>query len=161
MNRPIIACISLVIFLALGIYVGMFLKSAPMNREDGMKIVLTSVFVDDPVKAHKFYTEVLGFRSKQYDPDAQLAVVVSPADPDGTALLLEPRGDSFAKEYQEQCYAAGLPVIIFGVNDLPSEIDRLKSNGVRFRDDLTKKEWGLENLFEDSFGNIIMLQENQ
>ena len=125
-----------------------------------MKIALTSIFVDDPIKAHKFYTEVLGFNSKQYVPDAQIAIVVSPEDPNGTALLLEPRGDSFAKDYQEHVYNAGLPVIVFGVNDLSGEIERLKNNGVKFREDLTKKEWGLENLFEDSFGNLIMLQKN-
>lgn len=124
-----------------------------------MKIALTSIFVDDPVKAHAFYTEVLGFQSKEYDPESQLAVVVSPEDPDGTALLLEPRGDSFAKDYQQEVYKAGLPIIVFGAKDVPGEIERLKQKGVKFRDDLTKKEWGLENLFEDSAGNIIMLQE--
>lgn len=55
-------------------------------------------------------------------------------------------------------YAAGLPIIIFSVNDLPGEIEKLKSKGVKFRDDLTKPEWGLENMFEDSCGNFIMLQ---
>ncbi len=125
-----------------------------------MKIALTSIFVDDPIKAHKFYTEVLAFSSKHYEPDAQLAIVVSPEDPEGTALLLEPRGDSFARQYQEQVYNAGLPVIVFGVNNLDDEIERLKNNGVRFREDLTKKEWGLENLFEDTSGNLIMLQKN-
>lgn len=124
-----------------------------------MKIAMTGVFVDDPIKAHKFYTEVLGFESKQFEPEAQLAIVVSPEDPEGTTLLLEPRGDSFGKEYQEQLYKAGLPCIVFGVNDLPGEIERLKKSGVRFREDLTKKEWGLENLFEDSSGNIVMLQK--
>ena len=130
------------------------------KKESGLKITLTSIFVDDPIKAHKFYTEVLGFISKEYVPDAQIAVVVSPEEPDGTALLLEPRGDSFAKEYQEHVYNAGLPVIVFGVNNLSGEIERLKDNGVKFREDLTKKEWGLENLFEDSCGNLIMLQKN-
>ena len=125
-----------------------------------MKIALVSIFVDDPIKAHKFYTEVLSFRSKEFNPDAQMSIVVSPEDPNGTALLLEPRGDSFAKEYQEHVYTAGLPVIVFGVNDLSGEIERLKNNGVKFRDDLSKKEWGLENLFEDTCGNIIMLQKN-
>ncbi len=130
-----------------------------MKKETGMRIALTSIFVDDPIKAHKFYTDILGFQSKEYAPDAQLAIVVSPADPNGTALLLEPRGDSFAKEYQEQVYNAGLPVIVFGVHDLSGEIERLKNKGVNFREDLAKKEWGLENLFEDSFGNLIMLQK--
>ena len=126
-----------------------------------MKIALTSIFVDDPIKAHKYYTEVLDFKYNHFEPEAQLAIVVSPEDPDGIALLLEPRGDSFAKEYQEQVFNAGLPVIVFSANDLDEEIERLKNNGVKFRDDLTKKEWGLENLFEDSCGNLIMLQKNQ
>ena len=131
-----------------------------VKKEAEMRIVLTGIFVDDPIKAHSFYTDILGFQSKEYDPDAQLAVVVSAGDPDGTALILEPRGDSFAKEYQEHLYNAGLPVIVFGVDNLSGEIERLKNKGVKFRDDLTKTEWGIENLFEDSFGNLIMLQEN-
>jgi predicted enzyme related to lactoylglutathione lyase len=126
-----------------------------------VRIALTSIFVDDPIKAHKFYTEILGFKSKHYQPEAQLAIVVSPEDPDGTALLLEPRGDAFAKEYQEQVYNSGLPVIVFSVVDLSGEIAKLKDKGVKFREDLTKKEWGLENLFEDTSGNLIMLQKNQ
>ena len=147
---------SLLIFICLGL--GCTTQKG-MKKETGMRIVLTSIFVDDPIKAHKFYTDILGFLSNEYAPDAQLAIVVSPEDPNGTALLLEPRGDSFAKEYQEHIYNAGLPVIVFGVNDLSGEIERLKNKGVKFRDDLTKKEWGLENLFEDSFGNLIMLQK--
>ena len=131
-----------------------------MKKEAGMRILLTSIFVDDPVKAHQFYTDILGFKSREYVPDAQLAVVVSSEDPNGTALLLEPRGDSFAKEYQEHLYKTGLPAIVFGVEDLSGEIEKLKNKGVKFRDDLTKKEWGLENLFEDSFGNLIMLHKN-
>ena len=129
-----------------------------IKKETGMRIALTSIFVDNPIKAHKFYTDILGFQSKEYAPEAQLSIVVSSEDPNGTALLLEPRGESFAKEYQEHVYNAGLPIIVFGVNDLSGEIERLKNKGVKFREDLTKKEWGLENLFEDSFGNLIMLQ---
>ena len=124
-----------------------------------MQIALTSILVDDPIKAHNFYTDKLGFLSKEFAPDAQLAIVVSPEDPGGTALLLEPRGDSFGKEFQEKIHAAGLPIIVFSVIDLPREIQRLKSIGVQFRDDLTRPEWGLENIFEDSCGNFIMLQE--
>jgi predicted enzyme related to lactoylglutathione lyase len=129
------------------------------KKDHGMKITMTSVFVDDPVAAHKFYTEVLGFESKQFDPAGQLAVVVSAQDPNGTALLLEPRGTEWAKEYQEQVYNAGLPIIVFGAHDVASEVERLKSKGVKFRDDLARPEWGMDNLFEDTFGNFIMLLE--
>jgi catechol 2,3-dioxygenase-like lactoylglutathione lyase family enzyme len=123
-----------------------------------MKISLTNVFVDDPVKAHKFYTEVLGFETKEFVPDAQLAIVVSPEDPNGTALLLEPRGDSFAKTYQENVYSAGLPIIVFGADNVEATRRDLESRGVIFRDDLAKPQWGIQNLFEDTFGNLIMLQ---
>ena len=125
-----------------------------------MKIALTSIPVADPVEAHKFYTETLGFESKEFDRDAQLAIVASPEDRDGTALLLEPRGESFAKVFQQKVHAAGLPIIIFGVDDLPREVENLEKKGVRFRSDLTKPEWGLDNIFEDTCGNYIMLQEN-
>ena len=83
----------ILIFLGTGCSAQKYVK-----KETGMRIVLTGVFVDDPIKAHHFYTDILGFQSKEYAPDAQLAVVVSAEDPKGTALLLEPRGDSFAKE---------------------------------------------------------------
>lgn len=124
-----------------------------------MKVLMTSIFVDDPIEAHKYYTKVLGFKSKDFQPEAQLAVVVSPEDPNGTTILLEPRGDLFGKTYQEAVYKAGLPIIIFGSANLQKEIERLKNNGVKFRDDLEKPEWGLVNLFEDTFGNIIMLND--
>ena len=124
-----------------------------------MRISLTSIFVDDPIKAHRFFTDTLGFHSKEFAPEAQLAIVVSDDDPTGTALLLEPRGDSFALEYQSKVYAAGLPIIVLGTTDLASKIKELKAKGVHFRDDLAKPEWGLENLFEDTCGNLIMLQE--
>lgn len=125
-----------------------------------MKIAMTSVFVENPVKAHAFYTEVLGFQSHQFDAAGQLAIIVSPEDPHGTTLLLEPRGDSFAKTYQEAVYAAGLPIIVFGSDDVEAEIARLESRGVVFRDDLAKPEWGMDHLFEDTCGNLIMLYPN-
>ena len=79
-----------------------------------MKITMTSVFVEDPVKAHKFYTETLGFISKEFIPEAQICIVVSPEDPDGVTLLLEPFGYDFAKTYQQELYKVGLPCIVFG-----------------------------------------------
>ena len=130
----------------------------PRRTGAATRITLTSIPVDDPIKAHKSYTEILEFQSKEFQSDAQLAIVVSPEDPNGTALLLEPRGDSFAKELQEQVRAAGLPIIVFGVRDLTNEVQKLNDKGVQFRDDLAKPEWGIENIFEDTCGNFIMLE---
>jgi catechol 2,3-dioxygenase-like lactoylglutathione lyase family enzyme len=59
-----------------------------------MKIVVTSVYVDDQDKALAFYTNVLGFVKKTEIPlgQARWLTVVAPGDPDGTELLLEPDG---------------------------------------------------------------------
>lgn len=58
---------------------------------------MTSVFVEDPIQAFKFYTEILSFAEYMFLQEAQLAIVVSPEQSKGTTLLLEPRGDGFAK----------------------------------------------------------------
>jgi catechol 2,3-dioxygenase-like lactoylglutathione lyase family enzyme len=113
-----------------------------------MKIALTSVFVDDPSTAFRFYTEVLGFREKMYVPDAGLAIAVSPEEPDGTGLLLEPNGNPIARTYQEACYKQGLPVIVFGVADVHGEYQRLKELGVVFRGEPTTMDWGTQAVFE-------------
>jgi len=62
-----------------------------------MRISLVSVLVKDPIEAFKFYTEVLGFVEKMYMPEAHLAIVASPEDPDGTQILLEPNEHPIAK----------------------------------------------------------------
>ena len=92
-------------------------------------------------------------------PEMQLAIVVSPEDPNGTALLLEPRGNLNSNEYFEGIYNAGLPVIVFGVDDIQKEYNRLKTLGVAFRKEPTKTEWGTETLFEDTCGNLIQLHQ--
>jgi len=57
-----------------------------------MRIYVTSVFVDDQAKAHDFYTEKLGFVVKNDIPmgEHRWLTVVSPEQPEGTELLLEP-----------------------------------------------------------------------
>ena len=49
-----------------------------------MKITLASIFVNNPLSAYTFYTEVLGFVKRMFVPEANLAMVASPEDPDGT-----------------------------------------------------------------------------
>lgn len=124
-----------------------------------MKISLVSMPVQDPVKAHEIYTSKLGFISKEFDADAMLAIVVSAEDPDGTAMLLEPCKGSFAENYQKAAFEANLPIMIFGVKDVSAEYERLKAVGMKVRPELDKPEWGLQNMFEDGCGNLLMLEE--
>ena len=124
-----------------------------------MKISLVSIPVQDPVKAHEVYTSILGFKSVEFNPEAQLAVVSSPEEPDGTAIILEPCVGTFAEQYQKSAMDANLPIIVFGVTDAATELNRLKKAGISVRPDLDNPEWGLKNIFEDGCGNLIMLQE--
>jgi hypothetical protein len=83
-----------------------------------MKIGLTSVFVHNPHEALEFYTQVLGFVTRLYVPEAALAIIASSEEPDGTGLLLEPNDNSLAKTYQEAIYQSWLPEIVFVVKDI-------------------------------------------
>jgi predicted enzyme related to lactoylglutathione lyase len=124
-----------------------------------MKIALTSVPVHNPLEAFTFYTEVLGFVKRLYVPEAYLAIVASPEDPDGTGLLLEPNNNPLSKTFQEGVYEAGLPLIVFGTEDVQKEYERLQALGVVFRKEPTKTDWGIEAVFEDTCGNLIQIAQ--
>ena len=124
-----------------------------------MKIALTSISVNDPLAAFKFYTEKLGFIEKLYMPEMRLAIVVSPEQPEGTALLLEPNENLNTREYYEGIYNAEMPVIVFGVEDVQSEYQRLTGLGVRFIKPPTITDWGTEAIFDDTCGNYIQLHQ--
>src|SRR5947207_14835619 len=98
-----------------------------------IKINLTSVFVDDQDKALKFYTEVLGFVKKMDVPVGQFKwlTVVSPAEQDGTQLLLEPNDNPAARTFQEAMYKQGIPLTSFAVDDIQKEYARMKRLDVK------------------------------
>jgi predicted enzyme related to lactoylglutathione lyase len=125
-----------------------------------MTIKLTSIPVESPITAHKFYTEVLGFETKLFLPKHYLAIIVSPENPDGTGLLLEPRDNPLSKTFQEGVYKAGLPIIVFGVKDVKEEYEKLKARGVNFRKEPTRNDWGVEAVFDDTCGNLIQIHQD-
>jgi catechol 2,3-dioxygenase-like lactoylglutathione lyase family enzyme len=99
-----------------------------------MRIRLTSIFVDDQDEALRTYTEVLGFAKKHDFPVGQFKwlTVVSPEDPDGTELLLEPSNDPTSRAYKEAIFEQGIPAAAFEVDDIDGEYRRLYDLGVRF-----------------------------
>jgi catechol 2,3-dioxygenase-like lactoylglutathione lyase family enzyme len=125
-----------------------------------MNIGMVSVFVNNPLEAFKYYTEVLGFVPKMHIPEMYLAIVASPEDPDGTQLLLEPNNNPIASTYQQALYKAGLPPMVFGTKDIQADYQRLKAKGVVFRGEPKKNDFGTDVLFEDTCGNLIQLHEN-
>ena len=127
-----------------------------------MKIILTSVFVDDQDKALKFYTETLGF-VKKADVTAgeyRWLTVVSPDDQDGTELVLEPNENPAAKTYQRAIFEQGIPATSFGVSDVRAEYERLKKLGVKFTMEPTEvmKDVTIA-IFDDTCGNLIQIQQ--
>jgi len=123
-----------------------------------MNISLVSLPVQDPVEAHEIYTSKLGFLSKEFDPQAKLAIVVSADNPTGTAILLEPCRGTFAEEYQKSAFDARLPIMAFRVSDVVEELKRMKSVGIKVRPDLNRPECGIVNVFEDGCGNMLMIE---
>ena len=122
-----------------------------------MKIGLVSVMVDDPNKALQFYTEVLGFVTRVHVPEAYLAIVASPEAPDGPGLLLEPSDNPIAGPFRQGLYQQGLPVIVFHVDDIESEYQRLQERGVVFTQPPARSEVGTQAVFDDTCGNLIQL----
>src|SRR4051794_12394971 len=99
-----------------------------------MKIVVTSVLVDDQDKALRFYTDVLGFVKKTEIPMGEFRwlTVVSPGDENGVELLLEPDSHPAAGPFKRALVEDGIPFTSFAVDDVYAEYERLQSVGVHF-----------------------------
>ena len=82
-----------------------------------MKIVVTSIFVDNQDKALLFYTNVLGFVKKTEIPmgEHRWLTVVEPADPDGVELLLEPGCHPAVAPFKRALVEDWIPFTSFGV----------------------------------------------
>ncbi|MFI9818316.1 VOC family protein [Saccharothrix variisporea] len=124
-----------------------------------MRIHLTSVFVDDQAKAHAFYTDVLGFVTKHDVPlgTDRWLTVVSPEEPDGTELLLEPSSHPAVKPYKDALVEDGIPAASFAVTDLQAEYDRLTGLGVRFTQQPLESGPVVTAVLDDTCGNLIQL----
>jgi catechol 2,3-dioxygenase-like lactoylglutathione lyase family enzyme len=126
-----------------------------------MKIVVTSVLVDDQEKAVRFYTDVLGFQKKEDIPmgEARWLTVVSPQDRDGTELLLEPDQHPAARPFKAALVEDGIPYTSFGVDDVRAEFDRMRDLGVRFTQDPLDLGAVTTAVFDDTCGNLIQIAQ--
>jgi len=126
-----------------------------------MQLKLTSVFVDNQDKALKFYTDVLGFVKKLEFPAGKFKwlTVVSPEEPEGVQLVLEPNNayNPAAKAYQQEIFRHGVPAANFFVADIKEEYDRLKQLGVTFTKEPTKTTGSTIAVLDDTCGNLIQI----
>jgi catechol 2,3-dioxygenase-like lactoylglutathione lyase family enzyme len=126
-----------------------------------MKIKLNSILVDDQEKALMFYTDILGFVKKFDIPVGEFKwlTVVSPEEPDGTELVLEPNNNPAASTYQKALFEQGIPLTAFEVDDIHVEYARLKALGVVFTMEPTKMGTSTLAVFEDTCGNLIQIYQ--
>ena len=124
-----------------------------------MRINLTSVPVDDQAKALRFYTQVLGFVLKNDVPagDDRWLTVVSPEEPDGVELLLEPDGHPAVGPFKQALVDDGIPFTSFAVADAHAEFERLRALGVRFTLEPTDMGPVTVAVFDDTCGNLIQI----
>ena len=128
-----------------------------------MKIKLASVSIDEYDKAVKFYTEALGFILKRDIPlgnDARWITVVSPDEPNGVELVLEPNASYPAmKALKESLVRDGIPFTAFEVNNIQKEYERMKKLGVEFTMEPTNMGMTTAAIFDDTCGNLIQIYQ--
>ena len=124
-----------------------------------MKIKLNSVFVDDQDKALAFYTDKLGFVKKHDIPlgEFKWLTVVSPEEPNGTELLLEPNDNPVASIYQKGLLEQGIPITAFTVDNVRDDYERLKGLGVEFTMEPTNMGTTTIAILNDTCGNLIQI----
>lgn len=124
-----------------------------------MKIMLTSVYVDDQDKALRFYTDVLGFTKKIEFPVGvdRWLTVTSPEEPDGPELALVPDGHPAVRPFKDALAADGIPVASFAVEDIHRAVERLRGLGVHFTQEPLQTGQGIAAVLDDTCGNLIQI----
>jgi len=124
-----------------------------------MRVNVMSVFVDDQAKGLAFYTEVLGFVKKHDVPLGEFSwiTVVSPEQPDGTEVLLEPANHPAVAPFRSALNADGIPWTSFAVDDVQAEYERLRAAGVVFTQEPTEMGPVTTAVFDDTCGNLIQI----
>jgi len=124
-----------------------------------MKIKVTSMYVDDQEKALRFYTEVLGLVKKtdvKQGPFRWLTVA-SAEEPDGVELQLALNDNPAAKTYQQAIFEQGQPAIMFYVDDVQAEYDRMTAAGAEFTTPPTKVTGSTVAMLKDTVGNLVQI----
>lgn len=126
-----------------------------------MKIIVTSIMVDDQAKALSFYTDTLGFEKKHDIPLGQhrWITVTNVGEPNGVELVLEPSEYPAATTFRDALVRDGIPYTMFGVDDVEEEYRRLTGLGVNFTQPPTKHGDVTTAVFDDTCGNLIQIMQ--
>ena len=114
-------------------------------------------------KALRFYTEILGFQKKTEVPVGDFAwiTVVSPDEPDGVELLLEPANHPAVRPFRNALVEDGIPMTSFAVDDVRAEHERLSAKKVRFLQPPVDHGTVVTAVLDDTCGNLIQICEEK
>lgn len=129
-----------------------------------MNIIANSIFVDNQEEALQFYTDILDFKKKIDEPVGEgfrWLTLVSPNQPDGAQLVLEPNGNPIAGDYQQRLFEANIPITMFGVENVQQTYDALTQKGVHFTVEPTTMGSAKMAIFDDTCGNLIQIVEQK
>lgn len=126
-----------------------------------IKLAMAGVYVDDVAEAHAFYTDVLGFETRKHMDLGGGTLFVTVGAPEGAQqdveLLLEPGQGPIAEPYRKALHEAGIPCIVFSVDDVHGEFARLQKLGVRFTQPPQEQGPVITALLDDTVGNLVQL----
>jgi catechol 2,3-dioxygenase-like lactoylglutathione lyase family enzyme len=146
----------MVLAVALMLAVGAQGASAQDRARNGAATVRVRYMVSDVPTASEFYRSKLGFKvdfaSGTYFAALSrngLQLLLSPVKGPGGASQPMPNGDRPAP--------GGWTRIVLNVTDLQGEVDRLRKDGVHFRNEIVVGLGGKEILLDDPSGNPVEL----
>lgn len=82
---------------------------------------------------------------------------MSPDDPDGIELLLEPDGHPAVGPFKRALQDDGIPFASFAVDDVNVEYERLRALGVTFTQEPLEAGPVTTAVLDDTCGNLIQL----
>jgi predicted enzyme related to lactoylglutathione lyase len=84
---------------------------------------------------------------------------VSPEQPDGPELVLEPSGHPAVGPFRAALVEDGIPSASFAVDDVTAEFERLRDRGVRFTQEPLQMGSVTTAVFDDTCGNLVQLAQ--
>lgn len=124
-----------------------------------MKLSLMTIYVNDQEQALRFYIDVLGLQKKtdvSQGPYRWLTVA-APDEADGLELQLAANDDPVARTYQQALFERGDRAVMFYVDDVQAEYDRLMAAGAEFTVPPTKVTGSTIAVVNDTVGNLVQL----
>jgi catechol 2,3-dioxygenase-like lactoylglutathione lyase family enzyme len=130
------------------------LQKRKKAKEEKMPTVSIRYMIDDVPAAIKFYTTHLGFA---VDMDASPAF--ASVTRDGVRLLLSGKTSSGRRAMPDgrEPVPGGWNRIHIQVEDLAAEVGRLRSAGLKFRNDIITGPGGSQIILDDPSGNPVEL----